>query len=256
MAESNPSPTGSLNDVLDTFPSDQPQIASNVPKCSFTESHDHLNENCGGPHFVSSLQAALRGLEFLNSVASSDPVPDVKFDSTVDVSYCVQKNLKGPEAAEFLKNFRRPTPAFNFPMREQPRRQRAQYKWLVFISHIFIYSTSRFRFTEHPFLGYSFIQNGIYCVPCALMGSTRNMRNQAVSIFITEPFFRYRNFRERAICHAASELHRKNFQMVTKLYGKNWMAAESESIKDDDTPSNGDANIEVLETKYDSDQLS
>ena len=61
------------------------------------------------------------------------------------------------------------------------------------------------------------------------MGSTRNSRNQAVSIFITEPFIRFRRFSRNVKAHVASELHRDNVQKVTELYGKDWMTAERKS---------------------------
>ena len=147
MTESNRfnlSQSESLQDILDTFfetsAPNQSQIVSNVPpRCSFAETHNPPNENCDGSHFASNLQAVFQGLEFLNSIASSDPEVNSKADSMIDVSYCIGKKLTGTEAAKFLKNFRRPTPDFKFPFREHPRRQRAQHKWLVFISHIFLY---------------------------------------------------------------------------------------------------------------------
>ena len=139
MAESNES----LNDILDAFletsASNQLQIHSNTPP-SVAETLDHPDENFDYSQIPSSLRAIFQGLEFLNSLTSSDHDVDAGDDSMVDVSSCVQKNLTGYEAEEFLKNFRRPTPDFKFPLRDHPRRQRAQHKWLVFISHIFIYS--------------------------------------------------------------------------------------------------------------------
>ena len=85
------------------------------------------------------------------------------------------------------------------------------------------------------------------------MGSTRDLRNHAVSLLITEPFIRFNNFHEKIRTHAASGLHRKNFQMVNELYGWN---PENESLENDDTSSDGDDNTEVLEMNNDSSQLS
>ena len=85
------------------------------------------------------------------------------------------------------------------------------------------------------------------------MGTTRDLKNQAVSRFITEPYVRLNHFHEKIRIHAASELHCKNFQMVNELYGWN---PENESLENDETASNGDANIEVLEMNNDSSQIS
>ena len=126
--------TDSVKDILDStlemFFSESSEMNA-PPRCSFAETHDPSSENFDISEFASSLQAALQGLEFLNSFNSSVPDVNSNSDSMVDVSYCVQKKLTGLEAANFLKNFRRTTPDFDFPFQENPVRRRAQHKWLV-----------------------------------------------------------------------------------------------------------------------------
>ena len=160
MTESNPfilSETESLKDVSDAFPEASAPIQSQVvpnapPRCNFAETLDHPTENFNVSEFASNLQAALHGLEFLNSVTSSVPDVGSSSDSKVDITYCIGKKLKGPEAAKFLKHFRRPTSFFKFPFREYPHR-RVQHNWFVFTSHIFNYSFSPSGSSDIHFLG-------------------------------------------------------------------------------------------------------
>lgn len=102
----------------------------------------------------------------------------------------------------------------------------------------FKYIFSLFRFIEYPFLGYSFIQDGIYCVPCALVGSTRNVKitsygtiYRLISLFIKTPVIPSNTFRGKIRLHIDLELHKENVKKVTELYGDDWMRTEtSESI--------------------------
>lgn len=131
MTESNRfnfSHTESVKDILDSvlemFASEQSQILSESPQiCNFSEPGADPAEISDISEFASKLQSALQALEVrLPAISSGSNV-----DSMIDVSYCVQKNLKGREAAKFLKKFRRPTP--DFPFKEKPPRRRAQYQW-------------------------------------------------------------------------------------------------------------------------------
>uniref|UniRef100_A0AC35GAN0 Uncharacterized protein n=1 Tax=Panagrolaimus sp. PS1159 TaxID=55785 RepID=A0AC35GAN0_9BILA len=147
--------------------------------------------------------------------------PQIEFPSNPlnDISTVVGKELSNEEIIEFLKNPWRPSSTYEFPFDES--KKRARYTW----------------FKTYPFCTFSYIHDGIYCIPCALRSVTRYPKNGRPVQLITEPLKRFDNFSKKIRNHTETLYHRENMDYIDKL-SPGWMnpkviCVQSEPFKDE-----------------------
>ena len=110
-----------------------------------------------------------------------------------DYKILLQPDLSAEQKLEIILNFSKyiPVGIYKFPTKVEYGKNRAFQHWYL---------------QSFAWLGYSIAEDGCFCLPCCLFGSSDNLLQN----FVQKPFCNWTNFNDKVKAHSTSSFHLKS----------------------------------------------